>query len=69
MSSGVRSHTVPAADRVAMSLPRLAQSSAAFRAAAFTGSGSLSHFGNGASVNNRALNGPAFIAPIPFVFR
>ena len=23
MSSGVRSHTVPAADRVAMSLPRL----------------------------------------------
>ena len=25
MSSGVRSHTVPAADRVAMSLPRLAE--------------------------------------------
>ena len=54
---------------LAIELPRLRQSSAARRAAAFTSSGSLSQAGSGASVRSRALNGPAFITPIPLAAR
>src|SRR5438477_372690 len=43
--------------------------SAALRAVAFTFSGSFSHAGNGALVNRRALNGPAFRMPMPFALR
>ena len=50
----------------AIELPRDRHSYAAARAAAFTSSGSFSHAGSGASVSSRALNGPAFIAPMPF---
>ena len=38
-------------------------------AAAFTASGSLSHGGSGALVSSRAVNGPAFITPMPRVFK
>src|SRR5690606_39184663 len=54
---------------LAMSTPLLAQWAAAWRAAAFTFSGSLSQAGSGALVSNRALNGPAFITPTPLALR
>ena len=54
---------------LAMSLPRLAQSAAALRAAAFTASGSFSHLGSGALVSKRALNGPALRMPMPLALR
>ena len=50
---------------LAMSTPFCAQCAAAARAAAFTFSGSFSHAGSDAFVSRRALNGPAFIAPMP----
>ena len=48
----------------AISTPRPAQSLAAARAAALTGSGSLSQAGSSEFVSSRAENGPALIAPI-----
>jgi len=54
---------------LAMSSPRPAHKAAAARAASFTDSGSFSQGGSAALVSSRALNGPAFITPIPFALR
>jgi hypothetical protein len=50
---------------LAIGVPRARQAAAALRAASFTLSGSLSQTGSAASVRSRALNGPAFMTPIP----
>ena len=65
--SGLASENYTAS--LARELPRARQTAAAARAAAFTSSGSLSQAGSGASVSNRALNGPALITPIFLAFR
>ena len=52
----------------AMSLPRFAAWSAAFRATSRPSGVALCQEGSGAFESSRALNGAAFITPVPFAF-